>query len=311
MKKPLLISLAVALLLAACGGASGATAATVDEATITVGEVESLMDIEESTIPKDQFATFLGFEIQWEIITTSSSEQWDIEISEDEITAEADRIYESVAAEGESREDFLASRGVTEEFLVNIAHQALLDQAIRVELEDEIDPPSQEDIDAEMDSAVASLTEVCVSHILVSSEEEAREVLGRLDGGEEFGELATEVSQDTASAENNGILPCGPAGQYAPEFRDAALVAPIGEVYDEIVQTQFGFHVMKVTDRQEPDPDSLPSEEELVENLRADLVALELNAWFLDEVAAADVTVEERYGTWQALPEPTVIPPST
>lgn len=311
MKKLVFISVAAALVLAACGGASGATAATVDDATITVGEVESLIDIEESTIPKNQFAQFLNFEIQWEIITTTSSERWGIEIADEDIEAEANRIYESVAAEGESREDFLATRGVTEEFLTNIAHQALLDQAVRAELEGDVDEPTQEEIDAEMQSAADSLTQVCVSHILVPTEEEAQEVLDRLEGGEEFGRLATELSQDTQSAENNGILPCSEAGQYVAEFRDAALTAPIGEVYEEIVQSQFGFHVMEVTDRSDPEPDSLPSEEEIVESLRADSVALELNEWFLDAVAAAEVTVEEQYGTWQALPEPQVVPPTT
>lgn len=310
MKKLLSLSVAAALVLAACGGASGATAATVDEATITVGEVESLIDTEESTIPKDQFAQFLSFEIQWEIIIDSINDEWGISVTDEEIAAEADRIYEAASTEGESREDFLSARGVTEEFLTNIAHQALLDQAVRVELEDEVEDPTAEEIDAEVQSSVGSLTEVCVSHILVATEEEAQDVLDRLDAGEEFGALAAELSQDTASAENNGILPCGEAGQYVPEFRDAALTAPIGEVYDEIVQTQFGFHILQVTDRVDPEPDSLPSEEQIIDSLRADAVALALNEWFLDVIAEADVTVEEQYGTWQPLPQPTVIPPS-
>lgn len=310
MKKLFSALVVAALALAACGG-TGAVAASVGETDISVGEVESLISTEESTIPKEQFAQFLGFEIQWSIIADAAAEEWGIEITEGEIASEADRIYESASVEGESREDFLASRGVTEEFLQNIAHQALLDQAVRAELADRVEEPAAADIDAEMGVAAASLTEVCVSHILVETEEEAQEVMDRLEGGEEFGELAQELSQDPGSAENNGILPCGTAGQYVPEFRDASIEAPTGEVFSEIVETQFGFHVMLVTDRVDPAIEDLPTEDEIAESLRSDAVALELNSWFLEQVTAAEVTVDEQYGTWQATPQPTVIPPTS
>lgn len=310
MKKLSSIVFVFALTLAACGGASGATAATVNDTDISVGEVEALIDTEESTIPKDQFAQFLGFEIQWEVVVQAAQEQWGIEITEGEIDAEADRIFETASSEGESREDFLSSRGVTEEFLRNIAHQALLDQAVRAELADEVDDPTAEQIDAEMAEATASLTEVCVSHILVPTEEEAQEIMDRLEDGEEFAELAAELSQDPGSAENDGVLPCTAAGQYVAEFRDATVTAPTGEVYSEIVETEFGYHVMLVTDRDDPASEDLPTNEEIADRLRTDAVALELNAWFLEEVSAADVTVDEAYGTWQAAPQPTVIPPS-
>lgn len=310
MKKLVYALAATALVLAACGGPSNAVAATVDGTGITVGEVESLISSEESTIPKEQFAQFLSFQIQWDIVAQAANDEWGIEVTEDEIDAEADRIFESAATGGESREDFLSSRGVTEEFLRNIAHQALLDQAVRAELATEIEAPTAEEIDAEMGVAEASLTEVCVSHILVETEEEAQEVMDRLEAGEEFGELAQELSQDPGSAENSGVLPCGSAGQYVEEFRDASLAAPIGEVYAEIVESQFGFHVMLVTDRSDPPIEDLPTQAEITETLEADSIALELNSWFIEQVTAAEVTVEEEYGTWQATPQPTVVPPS-
>ncbi len=200
---------------------------------------------------------------------------------------------------------------MTEEFLRSIAHQTLLDQAVRAELANEIEPPTAEEIDAELGVAEASLTEVCVSHILVETEEEAQEVVDRLEAGEEFGELAQELSQDPGSAENKGVLPCGTAGQYVEEFRDASVTAPIGEVYAEIVESQFGFHVMLVTDRTDPPIEDLPTEGEITETIEADAIAQELNSWFIEQVTAADVTVEEEFGTWQATPQPTVVPPNS
>ncbi len=311
MKKLPYALVTTALVMAACGGGGSAVAATVDGTDITVGEVESLISSEESTIPKEQFAQFLGFEIQWSIVSKAAADEWGIEVTEGEIDAEAERIFESARAEGEDRETFLASRRVTEEFLRNIAHQALLDQAVRAELSGDVDDPTSEEVDVEIGIAAASLTEVCVSHILVPTLEEAEDVLARLEGGEEFGALAAELSQDPGSAQNEGVLPCGSAGQYVEEFRDASVTAPTGEVYSEIVETQFGFHVMLVTDRTDPILDDLPTEDEIIERLQSDAVALELNTWFLEQITAAVVTVDEQFGTWQAAPQPTVIPPSS
>lgn len=309
MKKLVPILLLVALVATACGSGSSTLAATVDGTEITDTDVEGLIDVEGSIIPKDQFAQFLGFEIQWEVINTAAAEQFGIEFTDEEVIAEADRIYETANAD-ETREEFLVNRGVTEEFLLNISRQGLLDVAVREALGSELPPPSQEMIDAEVATAVASLTQVCVSHILVDTEPEAQDAMDRVTGGEEFAAVASEVSQDPGSADNDGILPCGSAGQYVPEFRDAALVAPVGEVYENLVETQFGFHVMLVTDRVAPAAGDLPTEDEIVETLQAIAVAGELEIWFLEQMTTADVTVEEEFGIWQTTPEPGVIPPT-
>jgi parvulin-like peptidyl-prolyl isomerase len=310
LRKLVPILLLLVLVLGACGGGSSAVAATVNGTDITVGDVETLIDPEESTIPKDQFAQFLGFEVQWEVINVAASEQFGIGFTDEEVAAEADRIYETANAE-EPRDEFLASRGVTEEFLLNIARQGLLDGAVREALSGDISAPSQEDIDAEMETAIASLTQVCVSHILLNTEAEAQDAMDRVNAGEEFGAVATELSQDPGSAANDGILPCGSAGQYVPEFRDASLVAPVGEVYETLVGTQFGFHVMLVTDRVEPAEGDLPTEDEIADTLEATAVAAELETWFLEQMTSADVTVVEEYGIWQTTPQPGVIAPTT
>lgn len=309
MKKLVPILLLVALGVAACGGGSSAVIATVDGTDITVDDVESLIEPEGSLIPKEDFAQFLGFEVQWEIINAAASEQFDIEFTEEEVEAEADRIYDTANVDV-TREEFVASQGVTEEFLLNFARQGLLDVAVREALSGELAPPSQEAIDAEMQTAVVSLTQVCVSHILVETEAEAQSAMDRLAAGEDFGALASELSSDPGSADNDGILPCSSAGEYVPEFRDASLVAPIGEVHQTLVETQFGFHVMLVTDRTDPAEDELPTEDEIVDTLKARSVVAEFETWFLMQMTAANVTVDEEYGVWQTTPQPGVIPPT-
>ncbi|MGH8945162.1 MAG: hypothetical protein ACRDVL_03330 [Acidimicrobiia bacterium] len=77
-----------------------------------------------------------------------------------------------------------------------------------------------------------------------------------------------------------------------------------------MVETEFGFHVVLVTDRTEPAQADLPTEEEIVESLSAEAVITELEAWFLQAIEEAEVTVEERYGTWETEPQPRVVAPS-
>jgi len=305
LKKLLSLVAVTALVVTACGSGSTTAVATVDGMDISLAQVESLFVSEESTIPKEQFAQFLAFQIQWNIIEDAAAEQYDIEITEGEIDAEADRIYETQSA-GESRDEFTASRGVTEAFLRNIALQSLLDAAVGAEVSGEPEAPSQEAVDSEMAVAAASFTTVCVSHILVATAEESQDVFDRIDAGEDFGEIAIEVSLDSGSGAEGGVLPCSPAGQYVPEFRDASIVAPVGEVYSEAVESQFGFHIMLVTDRTDPAPEDLPTEAEVVDSLTAAaavaLAGEAINVWFNDQVVAADVDVDENYGTWSTDP---------
>ncbi|HJQ76934.1 MAG TPA: peptidylprolyl isomerase [Acidimicrobiia bacterium] len=306
--KKLIPLILLGLLLAACGG-GGALAATVDGEEITVADVEALIDPSGEAVARDQFAQFLSFAIQWRIINKAAAEDFGLDFTAEEVAAEADNIIEEVAAEGQTREEFLAERGVSEEFLQNIARQGLLDVGIREQLIEDVAEPTTEEIEDARGAAELAQTNACVSHILVATEEEARDVLERLDSGEDFGELAAELSTDTGTAGNNGILPCGSPQTYAEPFRDAVMVAEIGEVVPDPVQTQFGYHVILVTDRTVPADEDLPSEEELADGVRDQAVIAELQEWFLGAVEEADVAVEEEFGTWQANP-PTVVPPS-
>lgn len=306
MKKLLSLVVLGALVLAACGGAGG-TAATVDGQEVTVGDVEALINTDGATLSKEQFAEFLAFQIQWLIIDSAALADYDIDPTAEEVSTEADRIYTDVAAEGQSREDFLAERGVTEEFLTHIARQGLIDLELREILKADVTEPTQEEIDAAREQAELALVSVCASHILVPTEDEAADILTRLDDGEAFGDLAAELGTD-GTAESEGSLGCASPQTYVEPFAEATMTAPIGEVYEEIVETQFGFHVILVTDRSEPTEDELPTDEVLIDGLQDEQVLTELEDWFLGSVEAAEVTVEAEYGTWQANP-PQVVPP--
>jgi peptidyl-prolyl cis-trans isomerase C len=90
--------------------------------------------------------------------------------------------------------------------------------------------------------------EVCAKHILVAELDEAEAVVERLEAGEDFAEVAAEVSRDTGSAARGGELGCLPQGATVPAFDDAAFGAEVG-VLTGPVQTQFGYHLLMVDER--------------------------------------------------------------
>ena len=101
--------------------------------------------------------------------------------------------------------------------------------------------------------AFVAAKEIRASHILVKTEEEAQKVLARLKKGEKFDAVAKAVSIDTASAKNGGDLGYFKKGQMVPEFERAAASLKVGETSGP-VQTQFGFHIIKVTDKKTGPP---------------------------------------------------------
>lgn len=92
------------------------------------------------------------------------------------------------------------------------------------------------------------LVNVRARHILVETEETLAEVQTKLQNGESFEELAKEYSIDTGSAVNGGDLGYFARGDMVPEFESAAFSFPVGVVGDP-VQTDYGFHLIRVDDR--------------------------------------------------------------
>lgn len=82
-------------------------------------------------------------------------------------------------------------------------------------------------------------------HILVDSKEEAEQIINRLNEGEEFDDLARELSKDSTAADG-GYLGEFTQGMMVPEFEEAVKALQNGEYSHEPVESQFGFHVIKV-----------------------------------------------------------------
>lgn len=107
--------------------------------------------------------------------------------------------------------------------------------------------------------------EVRTSHILVSTEQEALRAKERIDGGEDFANLAKELSQ-CPSKEVGGDLGFFKRGMMVPEFEEAAFRMQKDEVSFP-VQTQFGYHIIRKTDERGGNKPSFDEAKELIRQI--------------------------------------------
>jgi peptidyl-prolyl cis-trans isomerase C len=103
--------------------------------------------------------------------------------------------------------------------------------------------------------------EIRASHILVKTEEEAKEIIKQLEGGADFATLAKEKSIDKGSGENGGDLSWFTKDTMVKEFSDAAFAMQRGEVSKVPVKSQFGWHIIKITDSRMQTPAPLEQRE--------------------------------------------------
>ena len=100
-------------------------------------------------------------------------------------------------------------------------------------------------------------TEIRASHILVATEEEAKDIIKQLEGGADFATVAKEKSTDPSAKQNGGDLGYFAAGDMVPEFSQAVFAMEKGESSKAPVKSQFGWHVIKVVDKRSKAPPTL------------------------------------------------------
>ncbi len=115
--------------------------------------------------------------------------------------------------------------------------------------------PTDAELHAEYDSAIASMdkTEYHARHILVSNKDQADQVLKKLKGGAKFEDLAKSESID-GSKTNGGDLGWFTLARMVKPFGDAVKGLKKGEYTAQPVQTQFGWHVIKLEDTRDVTP---------------------------------------------------------
>ncbi|MGH6900040.1 MAG: peptidylprolyl isomerase [Geminicoccaceae bacterium] len=122
------------------------------------------------------------------------------------------------------------------------------------------------------DEAGFAQEEVHARHILVGSEDQAKEVIAELAGGADFAALAGDHSVDPSARSNGGDLGFFRRGQMVPEFAEAAFALEPGQRTEAPVQTQFGWHVIEVLDRRTGTPSFEETEPRLRQEMAREIV---------------------------------------
>ncbi len=239
MKSTLLAALALSMLLARPVFAEDPTAATVvatvNGTDITLGQLivaRGALPPEYQSMPDDMlYSGLLDQLIQQVVIEQSMTGKL---TKLDELTIQNDRL------------SYIARKAVQD-----IAVAALTDEAVQ----------------KAYDAAYAEFTpatEYHASHILVDDEAKAKDLLAQIEAGADFATLAKENSTD-GSAAGGGDLGWFGLGMMVPPFEAAVVAATVGKVSGP-VQTEFGWHLILVTETRN-------TEKPALEDVRADLEA--------------------------------------
>lgn len=130
--------------------------------------------------------------------------------------------------------------------------EAWLNDALNKRINEDMITQSYNDLVADTESR----TETRARHILLDSKDAAMEAIKRLNDGEDFTALAKELSTGP-SGPNGGELGYFRRGAMVPSFELASFAMDVGTYSKEPVQTQFGWHVIKVEDRRVADAPAL------------------------------------------------------
>lgn len=177
-----------------------------------------------------------------------------------------------------------------------VMQQVYLDHELDAQLTDEV---LQARYDAEIASAPDQF-EVRASHILVETEEEAQEIIGLLDEGGDFATLANERSTGPSGPDGGdlGYFGAGPT-RMVPEFEEAAFALEVGAYTSTPVQTQFGWHVILVTDRRAVEK---PTFEQVREQLQGQMAEQVINDTLADLREGVEIETFNLDGTPIAAP---------
>jgi hypothetical protein len=124
-------------------------------------------------------------------------------------------------------------------------------------------------------------------HILVETEDQAKDIIDALNNGESFADLAKAVSTDTGSGAKGGELGWTPVSQYVKPFADAVLSADIGAVVGPI-KSEFGYHIIQVRAREDRE-----LTDDQVENAKESV----FNTW-LEDLKKSKEEQTKTFDTW-------------
>jgi peptidyl-prolyl cis-trans isomerase C len=286
---------------------------TFEGGDVTQGELDEFA--EQSGVPKDdpQYQATVQ-QIMPQLVSIeiakAYAQEHNITVSDKEVDQELAKLKEQVGDQArssgqdvsnqEAYEQALKQNNITEEQLREDIRENLPVQEVQERVAGEAEPSDKEIQNYYEKNKEAQFTtpeQRCVRHILFNKDqkEKAEDVKQQLENGGDFAKLAKENSQDPGSAAQGGDLGCLGKGETVPEFEQAAFGAERGEIVGP-VQTEFGYHILQVTDVKSEQTRSL---QEVESQIRAQLASEKqseaFNKWIEEQKKMRDVKYLKGY----------------
>ena len=234
-------------------------------------------------------------------VTSKKAKEMKIELTKEE-KGQAKEIAVNYVAELKEQ---LAEEGITEDIMRKMMEQFILSDRVFATMSEQFVPTENpEEFAKFVEENKTYLEQVTAQHVLINTVDElgnplpeeklkeakarADEVLEKALAGEDIGVLAKEYSEDPGSKDNNGEYTF-PRGQMVPEFEEAAFNGEDGKVHPELVETTYGYHIVKTVKRtNEADMKKI-----FEENQESEYINGEIEEW----IAGAKVEKTELYDT--------------
>lgn len=318
-------ALVAVLGLSACGEMAASSAATVYGEDISEEAVEAELEEFRSSARYDQlaggddvkqierqFVQGVLAQLVRRAVLTPLAEEAGVAVDDATIDAEMDAIKADFPDQT-AFEEALKEQALTEAKLRELVADRLLEDALRAEVTTGAEA-TEADVQAYYDENSEQFAETCVQHILTNDRGQAIQLARELQAApaseveDLFAQLAKKSSQDTSNAANAGDLGCNPPGAFVPEFEEAMGRLEIGEI-SEPVQSEFGWHVIRVTER-----DQQPFEEvreRIFEQLSGPMQEELWEQFLVDAYETAEVEIDSRYGVLDIATGQVIDPQST
>jgi peptidyl-prolyl cis-trans isomerase C len=232
---------AAAVMLSACGkGQTGGASPSADGASAS----PAVATVNGTNISRAEFDVYVKSLLQGKPQTELTAEQKN-QVLDEMVTMEL--ISEQAVKDGLDKDGDVAAR------LQILRMRVLADAESQKYLKGK--EPTDAELHAEYDTAVAALdkTEYHARHILVDSKEKAEALIKKIKGGAKFEDVAKAESSDNSKT-NGGDLGWFTAARMVKPFSDAVKGLKKGEMTAEPVQTQYGYHIIKLEDTRDVAP---------------------------------------------------------
>lgn len=234
-----LIPFAAIAILAGCSNQESRSVAEIGDEKITEAELNKMLQKQHGTTMLDTLISYKIVELE--------AEKAGIEVTDEEVDAEYKLYSEQYGGEDGMKtmlEEYnMTEDDVREDIRIYLLTLKLLETQVEV-TDDEILAFFEEN-----KSNFTTAESITASHILVEKEALAKELIERINDGEDFTELAKEYSTEEGAADTGGSLGTFGRGEMVAEFEKAAFAMEVGELSSAPVKTEHGYHVILIEDK--------------------------------------------------------------